>query len=105
VKKVVVCFPTSIPTSSSLWNGIFRSQTRCFQWVSQIEDYLSHSHFQYRFCLSIESDTVFQYRLVKFVVRVMGDVLTQLKEHEEHITQILRIDELGFRNTKVSTEF
>lgn len=35
----------------------------------------------------------------------MGDVLTQLKEHEEHITQILRIDELGFRNTKVSTEF
>ncbi|AAD30644.1 Hypothetical protein [Arabidopsis thaliana] len=47
-----------------------------------------------------ESDTVFQYRLVKFVVRVMGDVLTQLKEHEEHITQILRIDELGFRNTK-----
>lgn len=42
---------------------------------------------------------LFTCRLVSSVIRVMGDVFTELKEHEKKITEIIKEEEASFCKT------
>lgn len=42
---------------------------------------------------------LFTSRLVSSVIRVMGDVFTELKEHEKKITEIIKEEEASFCKT------
>lgn len=59
-------------------------------------------------CFSLSSLLYFFIcRLVSSVIRVMGDVFTELKEHEKKITEIIKEEEASFCKTlaKVRADF
>lgn len=58
--------------------------------------FLTHPRFV---SVSVTDQSVLTCRLVSSVIRVMGDVFTELKEHEKKITEIIKEEETSFCKT------